>query len=106
MKELIDKAAVAAEIEKYISNYKGILNKVDKSSDDWLDSTLMLESKIGVLQHILSFLDTIAAKEVNLDRAIDKWIDDAAITHEDCSITDVISTAKHFFELGLKAKGE
>ena len=53
---------------------------------------------------ILSFLDTLEVKEVVLEKEIDKWIDDAAITHEDCSISDVISTAKHFFELGLKAQ--
>lgn len=48
--------------------------------------------------------NSIEVKEVDLDKEIEKWIDDDAITHEDCSITDVISTAKHFFELGLKAK--
>lgn len=65
MEQYIKKSALVAEIEKYISNYKGILNKIDKSSDDWVDSTLMLESKIDVLQHILSFLDTLEVKEVD-----------------------------------------
>jgi hypothetical protein len=85
--ELIDKSAVVAEIER-LSAY--------------LDS--LHEQKI--IEKILSIIDTLEVKEMDLDRAIDKWIDDAAITHEDCSVTDVISTAKHFFELGLKAKGE
>ena len=61
--ELIDKSKVVAEIEKCISNYKGILNKVDKSSADWGTSTLMLESKIDMLQHILSFINTLEVKE-------------------------------------------
>lgn len=56
----------------------------------------------NALSKLESFLDTIEVKDVDLERAIDKWIDDAAITHEDCSITDVISTAKHFFELGMQ----
>jgi hypothetical protein len=93
MKELIDKSVVVAEIER--------------RKKDWqYGSSTEAKYKKEECDEILSFLDTLETKEVNLDRAIDKWIDDAAITHEDCSITDVISTAKHFFELGLKAKGE
>ena len=84
---LIDKSAIVAEINR-LSAY--------------LDS--LHEQRI--IEKILSFLDTLEVKDVDLDRAIDKWIDDAAITHEDCSISDVISTAKHFFELGIKSKGE
>lgn len=65
MAHLIDKSALVAEIEKYISNYRGILNKVDKSSDDWVTSTSMIESKIDVLQHVLSFLNTLEVKDAN-----------------------------------------
>ena len=88
MKELIDKAEVVAEIEK-LSAYLDCLHEQ------------------RIIEKILSIIDTLEVKEVDLERAIDKWIDDTAITHEDCSVTDVISTAKHFFKLGLKAqKGE
>ena len=55
------------------------------------------------LMLIVILNDTLKVKEVDLEREIDNWICDNAITHEDCSVTDVISTAKHFFELGLKA---
>ena len=55
-------------------------------------------------ENVLKVIDSFEVKEVNLKKEIDKWIDDTAITHEDCSISDVISTAKHFFELGLKAQ--
>lgn len=48
-----------------------------------------------------SIIDTLEVKEADLEREIDNWICDNAITHEDCSVTDVISTAKHFFELGM-----
>lgn len=104
MEQYIDKAAIVAEIESYISNYKEILAKTDRNDSNWVDSVSMIEAKVDVLQHLLFYLDTLETKEVDLEKAIDKWIDDAAITHEDCSITDVISTAKHFFELGLRAK--
>lgn len=107
MEQYIDKSAVVAEIESYISNYKDIVAKTDRNDSTWVDSVSMIDAKIGVLQHLLSFLNTLEVKEVDLERAIDKWIDDAAITHDDCSVADVISTAKHFFELGLKTrKGE
>ena len=89
--ELIDKSAVIAEIEKRIKEIEEI-------------GTYL--SPKGTLTNLLCYIDTLEVKEVDLNRAIDKWIDDAAITHEDCSITDIISTAKHFFELGIKSKGE
>lgn len=102
--ELIDKTTVVAEIEGYISNYKDIVAKIDRNDSTWADSVSMIDARIDVLQHLLSFLDTIEVKEVDLKRAIDKWIDDTAITHEDCSVADVISTAKYFFKLGIKTK--
>ena len=99
--ELIDKSKLLEELkrcekicEDYMSSHKDAVSQG------------IANAKRTVCQHFIKFLNTLETKEVDLDRAIDKWIDDAAITHEDCSITDVISTAKHFFELGIKAKGE
>lgn len=100
MSQYIDKSVVVSEIEKYISNYKGILNKVDKSSDDWVESTLILESKIEVLQHIISFLDTLEVKEVDLDKEIASW------AHElyEIPYDDVERMAKYFYELGINSR--
>jgi hypothetical protein len=86
--KLIDKSAIVVEIERRL--------KVQNKDRDF--NYLQIKE----LEAILSFLDTLEVKEVDLDRAIDKWIDDAAITHEDCSITDIKSTAKYFFELGMQ----
>ena len=102
MAQYIDKNAVVAEIERK-KIYAQTLgdNAINSSMQQFYDGM-----KQGCVD-ILSSIDAIEVKEVDLDVAIDKWIDDAAITHEDCGITDIISTAKHFFELGLKAnKGE
>lgn len=86
MKELIDKAAVVAWAkETYLCENASMIRKV-------------------CYKQLLNFLDTLEVKEVDLKRAIDKWIDDTAITHEDCSVADVISTAKYFFELGMRAR--
>ena len=100
--ELIDKSALVAEI-------KVIISKLRKSCNPNPLGTLqecLTDAEIEALHLILDYIDTLEVKKVDLEKEIDKWICDDAITHEDCSISDVISTAKHFFELGLKAKGE
>lgn len=110
MTQYIDKSAIVAEIETYISNYKEILYKIDKSSDDWISSTSILESKIDVLQHILAFLDSLEVKEVDLEKEKDdywnKLCDDefGELLERDAKWFDDI--AKHFFELGLKYRKE
>ena len=88
MTEYISKSAVVAEI-------KSLIHTTFTNFDEGVNAAA---------KTLLESIDTLEVKEVDLDRAIDKWIDDAAITHEDCSISDVISTAKHFFELGLKVQ--
>ena len=95
MKHLIDKDALAAEIE---ARYNECLKRAKIIDSDYWNA------KADAYRNVLVILnDTLKVKEVDLEREIDNWICDNAITHEDCSVTDVISTAKHFFELGLKA---
>lgn len=90
---------IVAEIEKCYNECLKMAKVID--SDYWI-------AKADAYRNVLVILDdTIEVKEVDLEIEIDNWICDNAITHEDCSVTDVISTTKHFFELGLKAqKGE
>ena len=86
---------IVAEIEKCYNECLKRAKVID--SDYW-------NAKADAYRNVLVILDdTLEVKEVDLEREIDNWICDNAITHEDCSVTDVISTAKHFFELGLKA---
>ena len=97
MEQYIDKSALAAKINERIRETESM----DSNDPFWT-------GKISGLDSVLKIIDTLEVKEVDLERAIDKWICDAAITHEDCNVTDVISTAKHFFELGIQKaqKGE
>lgn len=108
--ELIDKAAVVAEIERYISNYKEIVVKTDRNDSTWVDSVSMIDAKIDVLQHLLFSLDTLEVKEVNLDKEIENWLVHGHIAdtrYNDYDDNDIESTAKHFYELGLNTrKGE
>lgn len=87
--ELIDKEQLIEKIG-YLFLYPSYPTLAEKSS--YCDA----------LEDCKDVIDSIETKDVDLEKEIDKWICDDAITHEDCSITDVISTAKHFFELGLK----
>lgn len=85
---------IVAEIEKC---YNECLKRAKFTDFDYWNA------KADAYRNVLVILDdTIEVKEVDLEREINNWICDNAITHEDCSVTDVISTAKHFFELGLK----
>lgn len=91
MKELIDKAEVVREIEK-LSAYLDCLHEQ------------------RIIEKILSIIDTLEVKEVDLEKEIKSWLDHGHITdtrYDDYDDNDIESTAKHFFELGLKAqKGE
>ena len=84
-----------------------IVTEIEKCYNECLKRAKVIDSdywntKADAYRNVLVILDdTIEVKEVDLEREIDNWICDNAITHEDCSVTDVISTAKHFFELGM-----
>jgi len=98
MKELIDKAAVVAEIERL--------------DDYWHLS----KSPCGqaFVESLLSFLNDIEVKEVGLKeelKTLDNLLydlDGVAVigTSSFLTVEDVKDIAKYFFELGLKAKKE
>jgi hypothetical protein len=71
MTQYIDKSDVVAEIENYISNYKEIVAKTDRKDSTWVDSVSMIEAKIDVLKHLLSFLVTLEVKEVDVWKTVD-----------------------------------
>ena len=83
--ELIDKAAVVAEIEK-LKAYLQIPNA-------------QLEA-IKVCDNVISAIDTLEVKEVDLENEIILWTNAIPEIRYD----DVKRIAEYFFELGLKAK--
>ena len=89
MKQYIDKAAVVAEINR-------ILNSYDPNE---------ITSGRYALVSLRDFLDTLETKEVDLNREIEKEIE-TRWRGEYLFTTKFKESAKHFFELGLKAKGE
>ena len=105
--KLIDKDALVAEIEKL--------------SDIICQGVFADESKLGIeyyKERLLSFLDTLEVKEVDMEKEINKYICNnffgsqtlgffASRTKEEPNDVDMALCAKYFFELGLKAqKGE
>ena len=88
MTQYIDKDAVVAEIERISCE-----NPMDNS---WYVDT----------EELLDFLDTLEVKEIDLEKKIKSWLNNGNITdtrYDDYDDGDIESTAKHFFELGLKA---
>jgi len=90
MAQLIDKANVVAEIERLIKS--PILYKSEN-----------VETRINVLEYLLSFLDTLEVKEVDLDEEIKSYFKGFG-KFPSVGIDDCIDIAKHFFELGLNAQ--
>ena len=99
MKQYIDKAAVMAEIERRRDLHYKYYMKNGVGS--------IAECKYDEDREILSFLDTIDTKEVDLEKEFDDYTKDILA----CDIqfepfTHLHNCAKYFFELGLKTKGE
>ncbi len=102
MIQYIPKAAVVAEIERRISLFKAEKSKEDASKID----KISLGARAAALEEILSFLDTLEIKEVNLEEEVKYILNQYYyFPEESIDIPTVIRiTAKHFFEVGLKAQ--
>lgn len=103
MKELIDKDLLKEKLNTRIE----VL-----SIPEFSNNPLMVGERSAYLS-ILSFLDTIEVKEVDLEKELETLdsllydLDGVAVkgTTSYLTIEDVKHIAKHFFGLGLKAKG-
>lgn len=93
MTQYIEKEAAIAEIENRIKETKSMMQpKYDKF---WA-------GQITAFKSVLKILDTLEVKEVDLEKEISR-----VSKNEYFDFTDWKSIARHFFELGLKArKGE
>ena len=95
MTQYIDKSAVVAEINNWIKNARRryTMSVVQFSLSD----------RIKSLENLLSFLDTLEVKEVDLEKEFNKCCEDYIFDDE----WDVY-IARHFFKLGFQKaqKGE
>lgn len=102
----IDKAVVVAEIERLISNGQVKLQESQESND--YESNVAWSEHIATCRKVLSFINTLEVKEVDLEKEIEKYLlTNATFLIGGDSKLVVHHIAKHFFELGLKIqKGE
>ena len=89
--KLIDKNALVAEIERKIKEYQST------GDDYWFP---VIEN----LKVILSFLNTLEVKEVDLDKEYKDFVEEDTVYNQLVNGIVGKAIAKHFFELGLKAR--
>lgn len=99
MAKYIDKDAIVTEIERYKHKADERLKIKNRALlEDMKD--LALQNLCG---NLLNFINTLEVKEVDLEKEIKLWFNYGFPNDEE--LLDYIKeTAKHFFELGLKAK--
>lgn len=90
MTQYIDKSALVAEIEKLEELYC-----YGKS-----DGVLIAKS---VFDSVKNVINTLEVKEVDFDAEVEDYIENTSFTTYDLEDCDIKMTAKHFFELGIKA---
>lgn len=108
MKQYIDKAEVITEIVIKMNRCKKILLDLrTRQNKDYY------QGKREAYIDILSFLDTLEVKEFDLEGELNDWRHehfhgkrDQNAAGEYLKRVSQLDLAKHFFELGLKAKGE
>ena len=106
MEQYIPKSAVVAEITRRIKEYNSLANT---AADNNLHNTLEAnELLIRNYKSLISFLDSIEVKEVDLEKEIRRYrMRNPIIQHREESLYDYMANvAKHFFELGLQAQKE
>jgi len=99
MTQYISKSVLVAEIERM---------KVDAIQFPFEEY-----GTVGTCNKLLSFLDTLEVKEVDLEKEIGLFTTKELLKKRNHSTgvyhftqNDIDNIARHFFELGLKAKGE
>lgn len=102
MKQYIDKDKLLLELTRRLESYK---EEISKFTSKYLIADII--AKEEECKELISFLDTLEVKEVDLDKEIKNWLSNGPITdtrYDDYDDRDIERTAKHFFELGLKAQ--
>lgn len=101
MEQYISSSALVAGIKRLKAE---ALQKKSQCKRSGLEKII---HQIGVYNKILSFLDTLEVKEVDLDKEYKDFVEEDHVYNKLVNGIVGKAIAKHFFELGLKAqKGE
>ena len=109
MAQYIDKTAVVEEIE----GKRDTLTHLKYIASNYNDEKTLfaVEKQIEQYESLISFLETLEVKEVNLEKEIKDYLRKQPIVARSHKtdfrlVPSPEEIAKHFFELGLKTKGE
>ena len=102
--KLIDKSALVAKIENRIKELQNLQEENEAKLDSIQKTAVLL--CIDECKVILSLLDTLEVKEVDLEKETKKWWKEHLHLNPENELWmdahQSIVFAKHFFELGLK----
>ena len=105
MAQYIDKNALAIEIKKKLEDI--LACKKDVSTPE---ERITLADMISLGKEILSLLDTLEVKEVDLEKETEKWWKEHLHLNPKNKLWmdahQSVVLAKYFFELGLKKQNE
>ena len=108
MAQYISKDALVEEIERRIKSVNSCPFRTAELGSEKSD-----EGQLNAYNVMLSFINTLEVKEVDLEKVIEEyfkgWTDDynnggAACHYQYVQVKDCKAIAKHFFELGLTQK--
>ena len=102
--ELIDKSAIVAEIERNINAY----NEKKKHCPSNTQVEAICDNKVQVLKYILSFLDTLEVKKMDLEN-LQKELDKAVKIYKpigDFGWGTLYNIATDFYELGMQVSNK
>lgn len=85
--ELINKDGLVTELKAELKKYR------DTGDDYWIPA-------INTLKDIISLIDTLEVKEVNLDKSLTDFMSRYAYENND-EYPSTIDIAEHFFKLGI-----
>ena len=107
------KAGIQAHAETYSFNIESeLFNQLAKEQQGlWrkeIEQACISGGEVGVeLARDSRYKENLEMKEVDLDKEIDDYIDTMeAWEIQEAPLTSIENTAKHFYELGIKSKGE
>ena len=94
MKQYIPKSTLVAEIES-----------IREELQDKVETSDFIAGEVFIMNYFLSFLDTLEVKEVDLDDYYHKFLEKEWFGNNHVrTVSEMMAfTAKHFFDLGLKA---
>ena len=99
MEQFIPKSALVAEIERRI-------NEINLDSiEDWR-YRLQREHDIEVMKNILSLIDTLEVKEVDLEKEYKDFVEEDPVYNKLVNGIVGKAIAKRFFELGITASNK